>query len=709
MSKILKILLMSLLFQQVQCVGYPKIPEDNLTWLEDESERTKAWVVKQNKKTRARLTQTSSFRKSFKIAKSILQDQSKVQTIKIHGDFAYTLVQSKASPRGVWKRKPVSNFKKSQWESVLSFDELSRKEKKKLNFSEAKCLEPEARYCLLGISAGGADEVEVREFDTKKKVFVKDGFQIPSSKAAFDWLAEDQIVFTSSFGSQRISSAGFSQELKRLGRGKDLHRAETILSTGKDYLTAFPITFPTERRFFTVAHAYKSEAQNEYWFVSTTGKPILSPTPTSSRILGILKGEAIVVLNNDWKIGDEIFPAGNVVSFPIQTVMRKKSLASADISLVYQPPKNTFVTNSFSLKNFVTKDFVNIEVVSNVKSLVVKVEKVGGVYRVRKKRLDSNVKLQDSSFTQNISFLIKEDFLTPKKLVKKGLATGKRSVVQTANKLFETEGMVTEQRWAKSADGTLVPYFLMGQSRVIKNGNAPVILRGYGAYGISSLPFYDPIQGKLWLEAGGLIAVANVRGGGELGGDWHRSATKKHKIRSVHDFIAVAEDLLEKKVTNSNKLGAYGGSMGGLLVASAIVMRPDLFKAVHTAVPVIDVIRGKKLVKGNWVGEVGNPEDPEERSYILAYSPYHNVKPTVKYPSYFSYTPKNDDRVMPGNSRKMVKRLDDSLKPEVYYYEDSEGGHGVAANSDSRALWKTMFYEFFRQELMSGRYRTFPY
>ena len=212
-------------------------------------------------------------------------------------------------------------------------------------------------------------------------------------------------------------------------------------------------------------------------------------------------------------------------------------------------------------------------------------------------------------------------------------------------------------------------------------------------------PFYSGAYGTTWYEQGGMLVVANIRGGGEFGPAWHASAVKANKQRSYDDFAAVAEDLIKRKITSPQHLGIHGGSNGGLLVGAVMLQRPELFAAVVCSVPLLDMKRYHLLLAGNsWMAEYGNPDVPAEWDWIKAYSPYQNVKKDAKYPKVLFTTSTRDDRVHPAHARKMAARMLEQGH-EVLYYENIEGGHGGAANNEQRAnlqalenafLWKTL-------------------
>ncbi len=193
--------------------------------------------------------------------------------------------------------------------------------------------------------------------------------------------------------------------------------------------------------------------------------------------------------------------------------------------------------------------------------------------------------------------------------------------------------------------------------------------------------------------------VANIRGGGEFGPNWHLAALKEKRQVAYDDFISVAEDLIQRKITSSQKLAIQGGSNGGLLMGAVSMQRPDLFRAVLCQVPLLDMIRYTQLPAGaSWIGEYGDPAEPEMRKVIEKYSPYQNISKDKKYPYILFTTSTRDDRVHPGHARKMTAKME-SMNHEVYLFENTEGGHGGSADNVQRAKVTALTYTFLKHFL----------
>ncbi|HEY5307410.1 MAG TPA: prolyl oligopeptidase family serine peptidase, partial [Casimicrobiaceae bacterium] len=296
-------------------------------------------------------------------------------------------------------------------------------------------------------------------------------------------------------------------------------------------------------------------------------------------------------------------------------------------------------------------------------------------------------------------FMTVTGFLTPTGLYLGTAGAGVPEKLKQLPDLFDATGLEVSQHETASKDGTRVPYFQVARANIAPNGKQPTLLYGYGGFEIAKLPEYSGIVGAAWLEQGGVYVVANIRGGGEFGPQWHQAALKSNRGRAYEDFIAVAEDLVRRGITTPPHLGARGGSNGGLLMGNMLTMRPDLFGAIVCQVPVLDMRRYHLLLAGaSWIGEFGNPDDPDEWAFIESFSPYHNLKAGVRYPPILFTTSTRDDRVHPGHARKMAARMLDAGH-EVLYYENIEGGHGGAATNAQQAHMNALVHAFLWQKL----------
>src|SRR3954463_9681486 len=258
------------------------------------------------------------------------------------------------------------------------------------------------------------------------------------------------------------------------------------------------------------------------------------------------------------------------------------------------------------------------------------------------------------SGTDPETFFSYSDYLSPARILRLHAGRKPLSEFRTPKVPADFSPYVTEQVFYASKDGTRVPMFITRRKDAPRDGNQPVMLYGYGGGDNPLSPSFSPSI-QAWLEMGGIYAVANLRGGGEYGEEWHQAGTKLRKQNVFDDFIAAAEYLIREKITSTPKLAIEGGSNGGLLAGACITQRPDLFGAALPAVGVMDMLRFHRFTIGwAWVSDYGSPENPEEFKALYAYSPYHNIKKGVQYPATLVTTADHDDRVVPAHSFKFI-------------------------------------------------------
>ena len=278
-------------------------------------------------------------------------------------------------------------------------------------------------------------------------------------------------------------------------------------------------------------------------------------------------------------------------------------------------------------------------------------------------------------------------FTTPPSSFRFDIATGKSTLLRQPKVMFDPTKYEVKQLFYPSKDGTKVPMFIAHKKGLKLDGKNPTLLYGYGGFNISLTPAFS-ISRLQWMEMGGVLAVANLRGGGEYGDAWHRAGTKHTKQNVFDDFIAGAEYLISEKYTSSKKLAIQGGSNGGLLVGACMVQRPDLFGAGLPAVGVMDMLRFQKFTAGRfWTDDYGSSDNSDEFNSLFKYSPYHNLKPGVKYPATMVTTADTDDRVVPGHSFKFAARLQECQagSAPVLIRIETKAGHG-AGKPTSKAI-----------------------
>jgi prolyl oligopeptidase len=292
-------------------------------------------------------------------------------------------------------------------------------------------------------------------------------------------------------------------------------------------------------------------------------------------------------------------------------------------------------------------------------------------------------------------------FNSPGRTYRYDLATGENKLFREPKIRFNPDDYEVKQIFYPSKDGTKIPMFISHKKGLKLDGSTPTLLYGYGGFNISLTPQFS-ISKLAWLEMGGVYAVANIRGGGEYGRDWHRAATRLKRPRAYDDFIAAAEWLIKHDYTRPDKLAIQGGSNGGLLVGAALTQRPDLFRAVVCQVPLLDMLRYQNLrIARLWIPEYGSAEDADQFRWLYAYSPYHHVAAGQPYPATFLLTAEGDSRVDPMHARKMAARLQSatsSASRPILLRVETAAGHGQGKPRSKQVeeatdIWSFLFWQ----------------
>jgi prolyl oligopeptidase len=662
------------------------VPTDNYLWLEEvQSDRALTWVKSKNAKSTGLLKAQPEFAPARAKVLEILNSKDKIPYVSRFGNFVYNLWTDEKNQRGLWRRTTLADYQQPQpnWETVLDLDALGKQENQSWVWGGANALGPEYRRCLISLSPGGSDAVVVREFDLVSKKFVTDGFVLPGAKSSVDWKDADTVYVGTDFGPGTMTASGYPRVIKEWRRGTPLAQATTRYEGKATDVSAYAWTTQS-KGFERVMFGRSIDFYNSDLFVLEGGQLRQIEKPSDASFTPFRQW-AIVKLRSAWQVGGKTYQAGSLLINPYKDYLA----GNRNFSVLFEP------TPTSSLADYeLTENHVIINILDNVKSRLVEWKYTGGRWVSRQVAIPANgttsiSSLYDSSLAQDPladRYVINyKDFLTPDSLFLGRAGSDDRTLLKQLPQRYDATGMNVQQYFVTSKDGTKIPYFVVMPKNFKNNGANPTLLYGYGGFQVSEQPWYSGSWGNNWLKKGGVFVLANIRGGGEFGPTWHQSAIKANKQRSYDDFIAIAEDLIKRKITSPRHLGIMGGSNGGLLVGATFVQRPDLFNAVVCQVPLLDMQRYHKLLAGNsWMAEYGNPDKPEEWAYLQKYSPYQNVKKGRKYPKVFFNTSTKDDRVHPAHARKMVARMEEQGH-EVLYFENIEGGHGGAADNEQRA------------------------
>ncbi len=659
---------------------------DEFLWLEEvEGQRALAWVKEQNTRTDAVLKADPRYEGFRRDALAILTAQDRIPSPRFRAGGIDNFWQDAGHVRGVWRRTTLESYRSGapQWETVLDIDALAKAETANWIYKGASCLDPDEVRCLVSLSDGGKDAVVVREYDTAKKAFVEGGFSIPTGKHRISWLDADTLLVATDFGPGTLTESGYPFIVKALKRGETLAQAReiyrgdakdggygvspSVLRNGAGEVLAVLVSRPLD--------TFRSET----WLIKD-GRPVQLNLPERVTVHGAMgaPSDPLLVFSVEQAWDMAKMPIGPGVLLRVKL----NDLSPGDRSAAPISNLDPFVLVPEARQSVgdvrVFDDRIVVSLLDNVRGRAV-VLKSRGEFKWERALLpapeNSAVQLGSSSRSSGRMFYTYEGFLTPSTLALADVRSASAETVRAAPARFDVSGHVVEQFEAVSRDGTKVPYFVTRPKAAKMDGSTPTLMFGYGGFQVSYPPAYKPEMGKLWLEQGGAYVVANIRGGGEFGPEWHQAALNGDRQRAFDDFAAVAEDIAKRKITSPEHLAIYGRSNGGVLTSVTLTQRPEIIGGAVIESPLVDMLRYHDLPPGaSWMGEYGDPRIPEEAAWIAAYSAYQNLQAGAEYPKPYITTNMRDDRVHPGHARKFAARMQ-AMGYDALYYENTDGGH----------------------------------
>jgi prolyl oligopeptidase len=611
--------------------------DDPFIWLEEiDSAQARAWVEARNAETEKALCD-DRFERDRAALLDILNAPDRVPWIFQLGRHVYNFWQDEQNPKGLWRRTTLASYRtpSPDWEVMLDIDALAKAEGEDWVWHGCATLPPAHRYGLVQLSRGGADAAVIREFDLLEKRFVEGGFTLPEAKGSAAWLDGNTLLVSSAFGSEGYETAsGYARTVRRWQRGApfaeapvvfECDRTEMSVSGWRRHSPRYPRTCFTRQIDF----------YNKAFFVEDGGSLREVDIP-SDAYFGFDRNWLIVNLRSDWEVAGQRYKAGALLVTGFDALLAGKR----EFAVLFEPTPTCF------LEHFdIAGDVVAFKVLDNVRSRILfashqngawKIEPLAGLsgletvdfYRLTADDIDW---LDDER--EGETFVISsQSSVTPPTLWLTRPGQG-LDMLKQAPARFDAAGLAVTQHHAVSVDGQRIPYFEVAPANMALDGSNACLLTGYGGFQASLLPYYAGSVGKLWLERGGVYVIANIRGGGEFGPDWHKAGMREGKKLAHDDFAAVAKDLIARGVTRPGRLACQGGSNGGLLVGNMLTRYPELFGAIECAVPLLDMKRYTRFTAGpSWIGEYGDPDKPEDWAFLQDISAYHHVEPKRSYP-----------------------------------------------------------------------------
>ena len=680
---------------------------DEFRWLEDvDGPDALAWVRDRNARAEADLFAANEFDWLRTATLDVLEADDRIAYPSRHGDLVHNFWTDGEHRRGLLRRTTWTDYRAGdpQWETILDVDELCEVEDESWVFHGSSSRRPDRRRSLIELSPGGSDASVTREFDLIDERFVPEsegGFVRPLAKGGLTWIDDDTVYVTSDFGPGTLTRSGYPRTVRRWRRGTPIEDAEIVFE-GEETDVAVGVSVSTVEGF--EHHVF--ERAPEFFTTQTSilrnGSLVVVDVPDDADVR-FHERWIFVSPRSDLQRGDDRFESGSLLVADIDGFLA----GTATLTPLFTPTPTASLAGYTCTRNRVVLDV--LEDVRNVLSVATPPVKVDGRWQTRTLTGLPDVwtlsaSAVDSSESDDV-WLVGTDFVTPETLYVLSLTEdAEPELLRQAPHRFDATDVAIEQHFAVSADGTRVPYFLVGVRNALAatDGSRPTLLTGYGGFEVPRVASYSAVVGRSWLVDGGVYALANIRGGGEYGPAWHRAGLRDRRPRVYEDFEAVARTLIDRGVTSAPKLGISGGSNGGLLVGNMYVRTPELFGAVVCQVPLLDMQRYHLLLAGaSWIAEYGDPDDPADWEYLQTYSPYHLVDADAEYPPILLTTSTRDDRVHPGHARKMAALLE-HRGHDVTYWENIEGGHGGAADAGQQATMQALIFTFLRSGLIAG-------
>ncbi|MEU8900800.1 prolyl oligopeptidase family serine peptidase [Nocardia sp. NPDC048505] len=675
---------------------------DPYLWLEEVTdERALDWARAHNDVVVRRFAAADRFSELERRILDMLDDDTKVAYPGRRGKWLYNFWRDAEHPKGLWRRTTFAEYAKESpaWDVLIDVDALAAAEDENWVWAGANVLRPAQDRALISLSRGGADAKVVREFDLGTREFIDPadgGYYLPEAKSRIGWIDLDSVYVGTDFGPGSLTESGYPRIAKRWRRGTELAEAETVfegepgdVSVGAGY----DRTPGYERHFVARASDFFNE---EVALLEPDGtlRPLEVPSDASE---SWYKDWLTVLLKSPWQVGGQTYPAGALLAIDFE-----KFLSGArEFEVLFTPDAHTALHGYGWTENHL--------ILSTLEDVQTKLYVLTPGAEGWSRRPLTDTPPMASTGVTNLDpleggdefMLVTSGFTTPTTLLASSVG-GETTRLRQETEYFDAEGIETEQFFARSDDGTMVPYFVL-RHRDRKGTPNPTVMSGYGGFEVSRTPAYSGVSGMGWLERGGTWVMTNIRGGGEYGPEWHTQVQKANRYKAFQDFAAIARDLVARGITTPEQLGAVGGSNGGLLMGVMLTRYPELFGAIVCQVPLLDMRRYHLLLAGaSWIAEYGDPDKPEEWEYIGKYSPYQNVSATAQYPPILLTTSTRDDRVHPGHARKMAALLEEQGHT-FWYHENIEGGHGGAADNKQSAFQAALIYEFFTQMLFEGK------
>ncbi|MCZ4264699.1 prolyl oligopeptidase family serine peptidase [Erythrobacter sp. G21629-S1] len=678
--------------------------EDPYIWLEEiQGERALAKVDQWNADTEAVLTAQAEYPLAKAWAKQILDDTRQIaMPDAIMGDQVTNLWRDADNPRGLWRTATLQSYLAGspEWRTLIDVDQLGEDEGQSWVWHGANCLAPEYTRCLVSLSPGGTDADVVREFDISTGAFVEGGFTLPEAKSNVAWYDENTLFVGTDEGAGSLTDSGYPRLVKLWERGTDFAQARLIAEGEQTDISMNGFSVLDGETRYRFVRRGPSFWTSEYALVTDNGDTVPLPLPEDAEFEAVLGGFVIGKLNSPMETSAGTEQPGALLAWSLDDVLDG---GDPQPFAVFRPSETQAVEQVAASENKLW-----VKVLDDVSGKLIELtpDATGWTERAMDLPANSTIQIAETSGKGDTAFVKVESMLTPPTLYAVP-SDGAPEAIASEPAQFDAGKFTVEQKFAISKDGTKVPYYLVRPAGA--EGPLPTLIHAYGGFRAAQTPKYltaEPYRsgplGLFWVESGNAYVLANIRGGGEYGPRWHEDALREKRQNSFDDFHAVADDLVANRLASPGRIAASGRSNGGVLVGAVANQRPDLYGAIISGSPLIDMKRYNKLLAGaSWMAEYGNPDVPSDWAFMREWSPYQNMRDTPDVPAAFYYLSTLDDRVHPGHARKAAAKHE-AWGQTFYYHEYREGGHSVGSDHEEDAKRAALLLAYLNREIGTG-------
>ena len=694
----------ALVFAAAPIAAQESDAEDPYIWLEEiQGERALAKVDQWNADTEAVLTAQAEYPLAKAWARQILDDTRQIaMPDAVMGDQVTNLWRDADNPRGLWRTATLQSYLAGapEWRTLVDVDELGEDEGQSWVWHGANCLAPEYTRCLISLSPGGTDADVVREFDISTGAFVEGGFTLPEAKSNVAWYDENTLFVGTDEGAGSLTDSGYPRLVKLWQRGTDFAQARLIAEGEQTDISMNGFSVLDGETRYRFVRRGPSFWTSEYALVTDNGDTVALPLPVDAEFEAVLGGFVIGKLNSPMETSAGTEQPGALLAWSLDDVLDG---GDPQPFAVFRPSETQAVEQVAASENKLW-----VKVLDDVSGKLIELtpDATGWTERAMDLPANSTIQIAETSGTGDTAFVTVESMLTPPTLYAVP-SEGEPVAIASEPAQFDASKFSVEQKFATSKDGTKVPYYLVRPAGA--EGPLPTLIHAYGGFRAAQTPKYltaEPYRsgplGLFWVESGNAYVLANIRGGGEYGPRWHEDALREKRQNSFDDFHAVADDLVANRLASPGRIAASGRSNGGVLVGAVANQRPDLYGAIISGSPLIDMKRYNKLLAGaSWMAEYGNPDVPSDWAFMREWSPYQNMRDTPDVPAAFYYLSTLDDRVHPGHARKAAAKHE-AWGQTFYYHEYREGGHSVGSDHEEDAKRAALLLAYLNREIGTG-------